>query len=64
MKFEDFKSLGSELSVKASKALLCVEGALFWQAAGKYRQEGKGYEVEDGDIMFFKFNVAPAPKKK
>jgi GTP-binding protein YchF len=25
--------------------------------AGKYRQEGKEYVVEDGDVMFFKFNV-------
>ena len=25
--------------------------------AGKYRVEGKEYEVRDGDVMFFKFNV-------
>jgi GTP-binding protein YchF len=25
--------------------------------AGKYRQEGKDYEVADGDIIFFKFNI-------
>jgi GTP-binding protein YchF len=25
--------------------------------AGKYRQEGKEYIVEDGDVMFFKFNL-------
>jgi ribosome-binding ATPase YchF (GTP1/OBG family) len=25
--------------------------------AGKYRQEGKDYEVQDGDIVFFNFNV-------
>ena len=24
---------------------------------GKLRQEGKGYIVKDGDIIFFKFNV-------
>ncbi|WP_371922469.1 DUF933 domain-containing protein [Treponema sp. OMZ 857] len=25
--------------------------------AGRYRQEGKEYIVQDGDIIFFKFNV-------
>lgn len=25
------------------------------KAAGKYRQEGKTYEVQDGDVIFFKF---------
>jgi len=42
MKFEDFKENGTELAVKA---------------AGKYRQQGKGYVVEDGDIILFKFNA-------
>ena len=36
MSFEDMKALGSEAAV---------------QAAGKYRQEGKAYEVQDGDII-------------
>ena len=27
------------------------------KAAGKYRQEGKDYVVQDGDVLFFKFNV-------
>jgi GTP-binding protein YchF len=30
------------------------------RAAGKMRQEGREYVVQDGDIMFFKFNVGPA----
>jgi len=42
MKFEDFKENGSESAVKA---------------AGKYRQQGKAYIVEDGDIILFKFNA-------
>ncbi|XP_054753671.1 obg-like ATPase 1 [Lytechinus pictus] len=42
MKFEDFKELGNENNVKS---------------AGKYRQQGKTYVVEDGDIIFFKFNA-------
>lgn len=42
MKFDDFKENGSEAAVKA---------------AGKYRQQGKQYTVEDGDIILFKFNA-------
>jgi obg-like ATPase 1 len=42
MKFEDFKEYGSEGAVKA---------------AGKYRQQGKAYVIEDGDIILFKFNA-------
>uniref|UniRef100_A0AAQ5ZRA0 Obg-like ATPase 1 n=1 Tax=Amphiprion ocellaris TaxID=80972 RepID=A0AAQ5ZRA0_AMPOC len=49
MKFQDFKEEGSENAVKA---------------AGKYRQQGRNYTVEDGDIIFFKFNTPNAPKKK
>merc|ERR1711972_1136133 len=40
MSFSDLKELGSEAAVKA---------------AGKYRQEGKNYEVQDGDVVFYKF---------
>jgi len=49
MKFEEFKELGSESAVKA---------------AGKYKQEGKNYEVVDGDIIFFKANTVGLDKKK
>lgn len=42
MKFDDFKEHGSESAVKA---------------AGKYRQQGRNYVVEDGDIILFKFNA-------
>ncbi|RLN04290.1 obg-like ATPase 1 [Panicum miliaceum] len=48
MKFDDLKELGSEHAVKA---------------AGKYKQEGKTYVVQDGDIIFFKFNVSGGGKK-
>ncbi|KYM82302.1 hypothetical protein ALC53_07305 [Atta colombica] len=47
MKFEDFKNEGSEAAVKA---------------AGKYRQQGRNYVVEDGDIIFFKFNAGAGLK--
>merc|ERR1712176_210466 len=39
MAFDVLKELGSEAEVKA---------------AGKYRQEGKGYEVQDGDVIYYK----------
>ncbi|CAL4997313.1 unnamed protein product [Urochloa decumbens] len=48
MKFDELKELGSESAVKA---------------AGKYKQEGKTYVVQDGDIIFFKFNVSGGGKK-
>lgn len=47
MKFEDFKNEGSEAACKA---------------AGKYRQQGRNYVVEDGDIIFFKFNAGAGLK--
>jgi len=40
--FDDFVSLGGENGAKE---------------AGKLRQEGKDYVVQDGDVMHFKFNV-------
>jgi obg-like ATPase 1 len=46
---------------RADPGLLCWDffarggGA---QAAGKYRQQGKTYEVQDGDIIFFKVRSA------
>ncbi|XP_059468380.1 obg-like ATPase 1 [Neocloeon triangulifer] len=47
MHFEDFKSEGTEANCKA---------------AGKYRQQGRNYVVEDGDIIFFKFNAGAGLK--
>lgn len=40
--FEDYAELGGEAGCRA---------------AGKLRQEGKDYVVQDGDVMHFKFNV-------
>ncbi|XP_066940826.1 obg-like ATPase 1 isoform X1 [Macrobrachium rosenbergii] len=48
MKFDDFKELGSEAAVKAD---------------GKYHQRGRQYVVEDGDIIFFRFNTGGLKKK-
>jgi len=49
MKFVDYKELQSEAACRA---------------AGKHRQQGKEYVVEDGDILFFKFNAGAGLKKK
>lgn len=49
MAYNDLKEGGSEAAVKA---------------AGKYKQKGKDYEMQDGDICYFKFNVTTQPKKK
>lgn len=48
MHYDELKELGSESAVRA---------------AGKYRQEGKNYVIQDGDICFFKFNVTTSAKK-
>lgn len=48
MHYPDLKDLGNESAVRA---------------AGKYYQKGKEYVVEDGDIIFFKFNSAFGKKK-
>lgn len=45
-------------------SLNIIEVCSLLQAAGKYRQLGRNYTVEDGDIIFFKFNTPSAPKKK
>uniref|UniRef100_A0A6U5ZAP8 Obg-like ATPase 1 n=1 Tax=Guillardia theta TaxID=55529 RepID=A0A6U5ZAP8_GUITH len=47
MSFEDLKDAGSESKVKER---------------GRYRQEGKNYTVQDGDVIFFKFNVTTKGK--
>jgi obg-like ATPase 1 len=48
--FEDFKELSPGKSMAPVKA------------AGKYRQEGKTYVVQDGDIIHFMFNVTAKKK--
>jgi obg-like ATPase 1 len=51
--FEDFKTLsGGQKSYANIKA------------AGKYRQEGRNYIMQDGDIVHFMFNVTTSGKKK
>mmetsp|Transcript_113602 Transcript_113602/g.244590 ORF Transcript_113602/g.244590 Transcript_113602/m.244590 type:complete len:409 (-) Transcript_113602:112-1338(-) len=50
MAYSDFKELATGKSVAPIKA------------AGKYRQEGKQYVVQDGDIIHFMFNVTAKKK--
>ena len=47
MTYEDLHALGNELEVKG---------------AGKYRQQGKEYVVQDGDVCHFRFNVTAKGK--
>ena len=49
MKYDDFLKCGTEAEVKK---------------AGLVRTEGKHYVVNDGDIIYFKFNVSDPGKKK
>ncbi|KAG2494078.1 hypothetical protein HYH03_007720 [Edaphochlamys debaryana] len=49
--FPDFRAIATSPSMGEVKA------------AGKYRQEGKQYVVEDGDIIHFQFNVTSSGKK-
>ena len=42
MSYEDLKTFGTELKVRE---------------AGRLRLEGKDYEMQDGDICYFRFNV-------
>jgi len=48
MAFDELKENGTETAMKA---------------AGRYRQEGKSYVVQDGDVIFFKFNPTGGKKK-
>ena len=48
MKYEDLNRLETEAEVKNE---------------GLYMQKGRDYTVEDGDIIFFKFNVTTKAKK-
>lgn len=47
MKYDEYKEIGSEAAMRT---------------AGKYRQEGKNYMVQDGDIIFFKANTVGLKK--
>jgi len=51
--FDDFKEL-----CNGQKSMANIK------AAGKYRQEGRNYVMQDGDIVHFMFNVTASGKKK
>jgi len=41
----------------AYEDFIACEGELGAKEAGKMRVEGKGYIVQDGDVLYFRFNV-------
>lgn len=49
MKYDDLMQFKNEQTVKQE---------------GKYYQKGKDYIVEDGDIIFFRFNVGKGKTEK
>lgn len=51
--YDDFKEL-----CNGQKSMANIK------AAGKYRQEGRNYVMQDGDIVHFMFNVTASGKKK
>lgn len=51
--YDDFKGL-----CNGQKSMANIK------AAGKYRQEGRNYVMQDGDIVHFMFNVTASGKKK
>merc|ERR1711963_398577 len=58
---QGYKALGLQYFFTAGpdevKAWTIQKGTKAPQAAGKYRQQGRNYTTEDGDIIFFKFNA-------
>lgn len=44
------------------RRLTTTKGMAEVKAGGRYRQEGKSYVVEDGDIIHFQFNVTTKKK--
>jgi ribosome-binding ATPase YchF (GTP1/OBG family) len=53
----DFERGFIKAETVACEDYLALGGEAGCRAAGKLRQEGKDYVVQDGDVMHFKFNV-------
>ncbi|MCL1799595.1 MAG: redox-regulated ATPase YchF [Eggerthellaceae bacterium] len=53
----DFERGFIKAETVACEDYLALGGEVGCRAAGKLRQEGKDYVVQDGDVMHFKFNV-------
>jgi len=56
--FDDFKTASASFPVAPGQAPLGQKVELAVKEAGKIRSEGKSYEMKDGDIAFFRFNVS------
>jgi ribosome-binding ATPase len=53
----DFERGFIKAEVIAMKDFLDLRGEQPCKDAGKMRQEGKDYTVQDGDVILFRFNV-------
>lgn len=53
----DFEKGFIKAEVASYRDYIAYSGEAGCRAAGKLRQEGKDYVVQDGDVMHFKFNV-------
>jgi GTP-binding protein YchF len=53
----DFEKGFIKAEVYSFKDLVTYDNPAKIREAGKYRQEGKEYEVQDGDVFLFKFNT-------
>lgn len=51
------------VSFEDYKAIQTTPDTAKVKAAGKYRQEGKNYVMQDGDVVHFQFNVTASKKK-
>ena len=56
MKFTNIGGVGHFLVFGPQSSVHVMKPVTF-QANGKYRQQGRNYVVEDGDIILFKFNA-------
>ena len=63
----NFLDLKNSAHVPNKVHFYLIDFLFLFQAAGKYRQQGRNYTVDDGDIIFVKFNAGAgltAAKKK
>lgn len=62
LQLKEFAKMKVKLVLDKSDFLI-IFFFLIPQAAGKYRQQGRNYIVDDGDIIFFKFNAGAGLKE-
>lgn len=60
--YQQFDPTEEMFTINCSVIVVAIMMGMWLQAAGKYRQQGRNYTVEDGDIIFFKFNAGAGLK--